>query len=50
MADFFQGLIDFLEELFAALEEFLGTKSGSGSGFADMLGSIRDYIGASEAE
>ena len=47
MADFFQGLIDFLTDLFAALEEFVGGgSSSSGSGFSDFLASIRDYVGA----
>lgn len=48
MADLFQGIINFLTDLFAALDEFLGGKSGSGSGsaFTDFLASIREYIGA----
>ncbi len=47
MVDFFNGIIDFLTELFAALEEFLGGgSSSSGSGFSDFLASVRDYIGA----
>ena len=44
MADLFQGLINFLTDLFAALEEFLGSKSGSS--FSDILASIRESIGA----
>lgn len=50
MTDFFQGIIDFLTELFAALDEFLTNKSGSGAGFSDFLASVRDYIGAEDAE
>ena len=46
MADLFQGIITFLTDLFAALEEFLGSKSGSGSSFSDILASIRESIGA----
>ena len=48
MTELFQGFMTFLTDLFAALEEFLGNKSGSGSGsaFTDFLASIREYIGA----
>ncbi len=50
MGDFFQAIIDFLTELFSGLDEFLNKGSNSGSGFADFLASIRDAIGAGEAE
>lgn len=51
--DFFNGIIEFLTSLFAALSEFLGDNSTSGEGsntIKDFLAAVRDYVGAGDAE